>query len=466
MSSRKNGPAVSSGNLAEVLKIALPLILSSSCHAINMFVDRLMLARYSQEAVAASFTGGLTNFTISCLFVGTIGYTGTFVAQYEGANHRERIGSVVWQGIYLALIGAACMLTGIWWAEPLFRHLGHDPAVLEQEILYFTILCKGLVVFLLGCALSSFWTGRGKTMLVLSVSFVITLFNLPLNYLLIYGKWGLPELGIAGAAWGTILSELIGVVIYFVLFFSRATRRRFHTTACRFDPALLRRMIRYGFPSGIHLTLDLIAFNIFSLLLGCYGVAIHEATSITFGINSIAFCPVLGIGTTAAVLVGQAVGGENIPLARKSVRSCMILVGIYTLLMILLFSCFQSLVLAPFVRPDDPNQAATLQYASTMLYLISAYLLFDSVNLVFSNAIRGAGDTRFPMWVITLTSIFVFALPCLIFFYSGLPWWTLWIAMLVNIPLLAVIFTWRYFGGKWTRMRIIDVAAAPAEEEA
>ena len=88
-----------SGSILEVFRIALPLILSNSCHAVNMFVDRLMLARHSREAVAAAFTGGLTNFTIACIFIGTIGYTGTFVAQYAGAKHHERIGGAVWSGI-------------------------------------------------------------------------------------------------------------------------------------------------------------------------------------------------------------------------------------------------------------------------------------------------------------------------------------------------------------------------------
>ena len=106
MGFRRRPASPVSGSMLEVFRIALPLVLSNSCHAVNMFVDRLMLARHSQEAVSAAFTGGLTNFTIACVFVGTIGYTGTFVAQYEGAKHRERIGSAVWSGVWLALFGA------------------------------------------------------------------------------------------------------------------------------------------------------------------------------------------------------------------------------------------------------------------------------------------------------------------------------------------------------------------------
>ena len=461
---RRRPAAPVSGSILEVFRIALPLILSNSCHAVNMFVDRLMLARHSRDAVAAAFTGGLTNFTIACIFVGTIGYTGTFVAQYEGAHHRERIGSAVWSGIWLAVIGSLMLGSGIFWAGPLFRMFHHEPAVTAQEIVYFTVLCKGACVFLLGNALSCFWTGRGKTSLVLAVSVIVTLFNLPLNYLLIFGKCGFPELGAAGAAWGTVLAAGAGTVIYFIIFFSPSAEKHFRTRHPVFDLGLLRRMIRFGLPAGLHLALDLFAFNTFSLLLGSYGAAVHEASSITFGINNIAFCPVMGIGMTAAILVGQGIGAENIPLARKSVRNCIVIVQLYTLAMILLFVFGQPLILAPFTRPGDAEQAEALRLASRMLYFISAYLFFDGFNITFSNALRGAGDTRFPMWVMSAVGVFGFALPCLLLYLFNRPWWSLWIALTTEILLLCVIFSWRYRQGKWTKMRVIEIAANRAPE--
>ena len=464
MGFRRHPAAPVSGSILEVFRIALPLILSNSCHAVNMFVDRLMLARHSQEAVAAAFTGGLTNFTIACVFVGTIGYTGTFVAQYEGARRRERIGSAVWSGIWLALAGALLLGTGVFWAEPLFALFRHEPAVARQEVVYFSILCKGACVFLLNNALSCFWTGRGKTTLVLAVSAVITLFNLPLNRIMIFGKCGCPELGAAGAAWGTVLAAGVGCILYFIAFFSSSAERHFRTRHPVFDFPLLRRMIRFGLPAGLHLALDLFAFNTFSLLLGSYGVAVHEASSITFGINNIAFCPMVGIGMTAAILVGQAIGAENIPLARKSVRNCVVIVEFYSLMMCALFIFCQPLMLGPFTRPGDAAQAETLRIAGSMLRFISAYLVFDGFNLTFSTALRGAGDTRFPMWVMSTVGVFGFALPCLLLFLFKRPWWTLWIALNTEILLLCLIFSWRYRQGKWTRMRVIELGANHEEE--
>ncbi len=447
---------INRGTLLDVLKIALPLILASGCHALNMFIDRLMLTRYSQASAAASFSGGLTNFTVACFFVGVIGYTGTFVAQYAGAKQYNRIGITVWQGFFLALASGLLVATGILWAKPFFSIFSHAPEVLEQEICYFRVLSGGVVVFLSSCAFSCFWTGRGYTKMVLAISATVVLCNVPLNYLLIYGRGVIPEMGIAGAGLGTIFSEFIGLCIYITFFLSRPYRLRFNTARIVFDWDLIKRMLYYGVPNGVQLFLDMVAFNTFCIMLGYYGVAVHEAAGIAFGINNIAFCPVLGIGQTAAVLVGQAIGAGDVKLAHKSVLSAFILITIYSLGMIVLFSGFQDLVLAPFVRAGDTAQLESLEIAKKMLLFICAYLLFDGGNIVLSNALRGAGDTRFTMWVFGIFGVLFFAVPCVVMCVSGCPWWALWVALDGYILLLSVIFYSRYRQGKWEKMKVIE----------
>ncbi len=447
--------STNNGGFLEVLKIAFPLILSNSCHAANMFVDRLMLAQHSQDAVAAAFTGGLTHFTLSCLLIGIISYTGTFVAQYEGAQQRTMIGGALWQGIWLAFFGGLILSTGYWWCKPLFQLFPHEPSVIVQEIAYYQVLSIGSFIFLLTCVIPTFWTGRGKTHFVLFVSALITVCNIPLNYIMIFGKCGLPAMGVRGAAWGTILSELIGIAIYVIFLFLPKTRRIFNTGDCKLNWSLMKRMLRFGVPNGINLASDLIAFNTFSLLLGCYGAAVHEGASIAFGINNIAFCPIIGISTTASILVGQAVGAKTIPLARKSVRSCLYIATLYNLLIIILFTVFQDWVMAPFIRQGDAAQAEAIQAARIMLYFICAYLFFDGFNLVFSNALRGAGDTKFTMFTMVICSIFLFGIPCIVLYLFKLSWWSLWVCLNTEILFLSILFTIRYLQGKWTKMRVI-----------
>lgn len=448
------------GSIWDVLKVALPLILSSSCQAVNMFFDRLMLTRYSQPAAAAAMTSGLTCFTIQCFFVGAVGYCGTFVAQYSGANKPHRVGTAVWQGIFMALLGGAFMASTCIWSPYMFQAFGHLPAVTEQEILYFRYLALGSVVFLLLQALSCFWSGRGKTTVVLCVSIFVTLLNLPLNYMMIYGKWGCPEMGSVGAAVATVCAALGGLIFYlFGFFILKSSRRHFKTLSHIVDWKMFKGLLRYGSPNGIQLFVDLAAFNVFVILISMYGVHEQEACSIVFGINNVAFCPIMGIGMTASILVGQCIGAQDIPHAKKSVRSARNLMLVYMSLMIVLFTCFSDIVLAPFERAGDMEQLEVMRLAKIMLYFIAAYLFGDGFALVYSNAIRGAGDTKFMMWLTGILCWGGFALPCIAFRLMGLPVWYLWGCLTIYVTIFGTSCYLRYRGGKWTRMSVIEPEA-------
>ncbi len=448
------------GSILDVLKVALPLILSSSCQAINMFFDRLMLTRYSQPAAAAAMTSGLTCFTIQCFFVGVVGYCGTFVAQYSGANKPHRVGTAVWQGIFMALAGGAFMALMCLFAPYLFQSLGHPPAVAEQEILYFRYLALGSVVFLLLQALSCFWSGRGKTTVVLLISIFVTLLNLPLNYMMIYGKWGCPEMGTTGAALATVTAAFGGLLIYlFGFFMLKSSRRHFMTLSHIIDWKMFKGLLRFGSPNGIQLFVDLAAFNVFVILISMYGVHEQEACSIVFGINNVAFCPIMGIGMTTSILVGQCIGAQDIHHAKKSVRSARNLMIIYMTLMIILFTVFSDFVLAPFQRAGDVSQLEVMRLAKIMLYFIAAYLFGDGLVLVYSNAIRGAGDTKFMMWLTGILCWGGFALPSFIFWYCGFSVWYLWGTLTVYVLLFGAACYMRYRGGKWTRMSVIEPEA-------
>ena len=456
MKTAGNEYTANSGGFLDVFRIALPLIFASSSQAVNLYVDRAMLSHYSHEALGASFASGLTNFTISCVFVGLIGYTGTFVAQYAGAKQFKRIGTCVWQGIFLSLLGGAFMASGILWARPLFRLFGHEAGVMEQEIIYFKVLCAGCVFHLMQIALSCFWSGRGKTLLVMGVSLGSMVINIPFNYLLIFGEFGFPEMGIAGAAWGSILASFGGLLFYIGGFFTPSARKHFNTGSAPFDWELMKRMIRFGLPAGIQLFLDLASFNLFAVILCRYSKDIQGAVSIAFGVNSLSFTPIAGIGQTVAIMVGQAIGARNIPLAEKAVKSAMILTILYTGAMALLFFFFPVFVVAPFVNEADPSQAETIRLTAPMLKFVAGFLIFDGLCILFFNALRGAGDTKFAMWATTIMAWGILGIPCLILYASGFSVWFLWGYFVFYVVIVATVFFLRYLSRKWTKMRVIE----------
>jgi multidrug resistance protein, MATE family len=468
-----------SGGMMEVLVIALPLALSSACNAVNLFIDRMMLTWYSPQAMAAGFPAGITAFAIASVFVGIIGYTSSFVAQYVGAKMDHRVGVAVWQGIILAFIGgAACALT--WFIAPdLFRAFGHARELQPLETDYYRVLALGTICMLLQIALGCFWSGRGKTVMVMTVTVIVVLCNIPLNYLLIfghtlyipfYGTVTIPEFGIRGAALGTRIAELIGVLIYLAAFFGVPEfRRRYKTARAVLDTELFQRLLRFGGPNGIQLFLNMAAFNLFIVAMGRISVEVLTASGIALALNNLAFTPLIGLGQSVAILVGQSIGARDIPHAKRSVTSAFWLMAYYMAVMGVMFSMCPEPLLRLFGGGISPE---TLAITRTMLKFVTAYLLFDGTFIIYTSAIKSAGDTRFAMWVGSVMVWTLYALPgvgaCL-FFQSekmrlrlgeaaAADWalWSMWTICVLYTMTASLVFYFRYRGGRWQSMRVIE----------
>ena len=466
------------GNFREVLMIALPLVLSNISHALNLFIDRAMLAGYSDMTMAAAFSAGLSAFAFSCIFVGTVGYGGAFVAQYYGAGEKHRIGSAIWQGIWMALIGGLVMWGSTFFAQEIFDAFGHGPEVRSLEVIYYKLIAAGTVINLLFMALVNFWSGRGKVVLVMIINIIIMVANISLNYLLIYGKTvpvpfigsvTFPELGIRGAAYGTIIAGAVGVLILAVAFFCLSGWKKYGLSKC-LDFPLFKRLIRFGLPTGIQLAIDLTAFQIFIILQGKIDSVALAASGIAFGINSLAYTPLLGIGQTAGILVGQAVGAGDIPYGERSVRSALLLGVIYVAILGAIFFFWPDPLLLAFSNVSPEIMADS----RTMLRFITGYLFFDALFIVYSHAIKSAGDTRFSMITHGVLAMFTYSLPCLFLFASyrqkwftdlfggaARNWclWGVWSISVFYVVVCGVVFYWRYRQGKWKSMRVIDTPA-------
>lgn len=446
------------GGLRRVLIISFPLMLSTSSLAVRMFCDRLMLSQVSSEAMSAGMMGGLTAFSTKCAVIGVIWYASTFVAQYLGEGRDDHLGPVVWQAVVLGLVTGLGFALAFLWAEPLFAFFGHDPAVQVLEARYYSIVLASSPFDLVAVALSAFWSGRGKTSTMMYVSFVGAGLNIALNWLLIYGHWGLPELGVAGAALGTACSEVLAMVIYLVLFLRRREyREHFAAWPPRlWHPALLGRMLRFGLPSGFHIAADVWAFNIFLALMGRLGVQEQEASTMAFALNEVAFLPMMGIGTAASVMVGQNIGARDIPTAREAVRNAALLVCLYMGTWALLYVFLPDQLLGIFKRPDDPAQTETLATARLLLRYVAAYVLFDGLNITYRSALQGAGDTQFVMWLGIGLSWLLLALPSYLLWRFDAAISDYWGVLVGYVVMAGAVFYWRYRQGRWEGMKVTE----------
>ena len=445
----------------EILRVCLPLVLSLSATTVMEFTDRIFLANYSIDAISAALPAGITSYLPIAFFGGVGGYAGVFIAQYTGRGDSQKIGTVLWQGIHFTLAsGVILWLLAIFATSPLFTLAGHPPEVQVLEEIYFSILCKGAVLHVAMVTLSTFFTGRGITRPVMAITFLGVFINIPLDYALIFGHGGLPELGIKGAAIATVTAWGVNVICLAALIFTRKNNLRFGVFShFRFDRGIFLRLMRFGVPGSLQFTMDILAFTLFILLVGRIGKAELAATNIVLSINSLAFMPSMGASQGMSILVGQALGRRNPLLAREYVLGGCQLLLLYILAIDLVFIFTPDLVLSPFLASNEgiAAQQGVTEHCRILLHIVAAYLFFDALYMVFSGALRGAGDTRFMMLAIALAGPLCLILPVYIGVqYLHITIGTAWLWVLLFIATLFTLSALRFRRGAWQKMLVIE----------
>lgn len=444
----------------EILMLAGPLVLSTGSMTIQQFVDRMFLSWYSKDAFAASLPAGLFSWTILCFFIGTASYANTFVAQYYGSGQSRKAASAVWQSIYFALLASMAVIAFVPLAGSLFRFAGHDPAVRQQEVQFFTILIYGGGFAVLSSAVSCFFTGLGKTWTVMKINIAATVVTIVLDYLLIFGNLGFPRMGIRGAALATVASSVFGSIAFLVVFLNRHNDRNYGTRgAWRFDSDIFLRLMRFGSPSGVQFMLDMISFSLFVMLVGRLGAVELGATTLAFQVNTIAFLPMIGFSIATATLVGQRLGENKPVLAARATWSAFHLTFVYMTVMAVLYVTVPGVFLAPFASRADPVTFAPINsMALVILRFIALYSIFDTMNLVFASALRGAGDTLFVMCLSTGLGMGLMVIPTWIVCTYGGGVYAAWTLLTIYVSVLGLCFLTRFMKGHWRNMRVIETS--------
>jgi MATE family multidrug resistance protein len=443
----------------QVLRVSLPLVVSMSSTMVMEFTDRIFLANYSLDAIAAALPAGIAAFLFISFFLGTAQYLNVFVAQYTGSGRLQRVGAALWQGIYFSLLSAVAMAVLFFLARPLFEFGGHPPEVRVLEITYFRVLCLGSGVLIAATALSCFFSGRGKTRPVMIIHMIGTLFNIPLDYALINGVWFFPEWGILGAGIATVISWALVAVVFAFMIFSGENNRIFDVWNRRaFEANLFRRLMRYGIPSAIQFSMDIFAFTFFIFMVGRIGKLQLATTNIVLAINSLAFMPMMGFSLATSTLVGQALGRNRPDEAVAATRATIQVVLVYIFILLVIFLLIPQPLLALF-RPAHltPEAFAAIgELGIVLLRFVAAYLFFDALYMVCIGVLKGAGDTRFIMWSIGTLSLVVMILPIYIgveVFNGGI--YFVWSCATCYVILLFAVSFWRYLQGRWKQLRVV-----------
>jgi multidrug resistance protein, MATE family len=323
----------------------------------------------------------------------------------------------------------------------------------------------GAVFGLLQNALSCFYSGRGLTMPIMIINVIGVTLNVPLDYMLINGRGGFPEMGMAGSAVATVTSSAVMLLLYIAVVFRESNDRVYGVRRMWFfNRVLFARLLKFGTPAGIQMFVDFFGFAIFLLMAGRLGRDALAATNIACSINLLAFMPMIGFSIAVSTLVGQAIGRGCPEDGMVATQSALHLTCAYMWTLAALFVLAPEWLINIFQAPGDVagEFSAVRSLTVVVLRFVAFYSIFDAINVIYSGALRGAGDTKFIGWTIACLSLGLLVLPVtigVIYCRAGL--YAIWGFLSAYVCLLALVFRWRYRQGRWKRMRVIESVPAP-----
>lgn len=443
--------------MRELTGVAYPLILSTASNTIMQFTNRVFLAHYSPDALAACVPGGMLAFVFGCFFIGTASYTNAFVSQYYGRGKVASVSVAVWQGVWLSLAAGAVLLALTPLGFFIINNSGHAPVVAALEKQYFFILNAGGVIAVTNAALSAFFTGRGKTKVPMAVNMAGNALCVLLSWLLIFGAGPLPALGIRGAGFAAVAGQLLMLALYLRMIFSPYNRRRYRTARLAdFHKGLFLRLVKFGAPNGVGFFLDVASFGAFIFLVGGLDKVSLAASNIIASINMIAFMPVIGLGLAALTLVGKYIGMKKPEVAERVAYTAAKAAAAYALALGLLFVFAPGPFINIFGSGNSPEYAAILARARPVMRVLAVFVLFDAIGMIFADVLRGAGDTRFQMlgtsaaaWLLFVPGVWY------ITHRAGGELIHAWAWGGFYVFLLAVFFTLRFRCGLWRQIDIL-----------
>jgi MATE family multidrug resistance protein len=446
-----------------IVALALPLFVNASLQAVLNLTDTWFIGRLSAQAVAA--VGGVYWVLLgTLLLLGGVGLAvQTFAAQARGGGRRRRAALAAWSGLWAsaALVPVFAVLA---WAGPwLVPALGLPAGLRADAQAYWLprMLGGGAAVAL--WSLLSFYNGVGQVRRTLAINAVVVLLNAALNEGLMFGLgWG-----VAGAAWATTLSILVGLAVALAFFVGRTNRARYRTTLVwRPRARSIVATVAVGLPIGLSVAFDVLGLAAFQAMLTRLGPVPGAASQIVLMLTSVAYMPAVGLGMAGTTLVGQSIGAGDRDWAGRVGDRTVVLAVVYMFVTGFLLAAAGPWIVPLFVPAADPQAAAVVALGGTLLWIAALYQFFDGLNIGCGFCLRGAGDTRFPAVALLVLAWGMFVpLVHLLAFEPGQGWiaqapgagWGAvggWTAAVVYVAALGTTLAWRWRSRRWQQLRL------------
>jgi len=442
--------------MIELLRLALPMVVSQGAFAVMIFTDRYFMSQIDPAHMAAALGGGVASFFSFCFFIGLFAYANALAAQYLGAGELEKCPKVVTQGMIMTLMSMPFLTLITFLVAGIFAGMGHEPEQVELERTYYLILMSGVLVTLAKTCISSYFAGIGRTHVVMICDVFGLIVNVPLCYVMVFGKLGFPALGIVGAGISTVVATLLAFVLFVAFYFHKEHREKFAVLhSFSLDVKILRRFWRLGFPSGLELFLNVAAFNLFLLMFQSYGVAESAAAAVVFNWDILSFVPMIGLNVGVISMIGRFVGSRDMARVDEVMTAAFAVALAYSAVLAATYITFRY----PFVEvfaPPSGDFTAIRELAAFMMIGLSSYMVADAVILVSGGILRGAGDTRWLMvasvslhWAMLVAQFFIIR----VFEFSPKVSWLAFVALVLAI---ALVYALRLKSGRWRDPEVLE----------
>ncbi len=435
------------GHTRAVLALGVPLIGGNLAQFSIGITDTVMLGWYDVSALAAQVLGGMVFFVLFLFGAGLAMAVMPAVAEAEAAHDETRVRRVTRMGLWASLaFGLACLPVFLL-ARPLLLALGQEIALTELAAQYMEIAGFGIIFALIGMVLKSYLSALEHTGVVLWSSIVAAVLNGVINYALIFGNWGAPELGIRGAAVASLLVQVVMFAILLAYVIRVVPQHHLFQRIWRIDAPALWLVLRLGTPIGLTSLAEVSLFAASSVMMGWLGAVPLAAHGIVLQIASATFMVHLGLASVATVRAGRAVGRRDRLGLRRGAQVVVIVSMLMALVSVVLFLSVPEWLVGLFLDPSDARRDAVLATGIVLMAAAALFQLVDAAQVMALGLLRGVQDTRVPMliavlayWVIGVPTSYVLGF---VLGYHGVG---VWLGLALGLAVAAALLMWRFWG--------------------
>ncbi|MFH1826243.1 MAG: MATE family efflux transporter [bacterium] len=431
--------------------LAIPMIISHLLQAAYNLVDMIWVGRLGPEALAAVSMGGQVLMVTLFIMIGVGIGTTALIARSFGAKQYSEAANIAVQSIILGFAFSIVFgVIGYFWSPAILKGLGASTQVLELGVSYMQILFGGIFLMFTMYFVGAVLQGAGDAATPMVIFGVSVLLNIILDPLLIFGIGIFPRLGVAGAAWATVISEGIGSLIALEVMLKGRSRLKLRLDNFKVNLGVMWRIIKVGVPASAQMILRGMMGIVLITVVASFGTMAIAAYGVGMRLMMLAMMPGFAMGAAAGTMVGQNLGAKK---PERAVASAWTAVGYYFVFMIVIAVLFQ--FCAPSLMSVFNANSQVISIGSDMLKIISLGMLFVAVGLILGRSISGAGDTM-PPAIFTFISLWLVQVPLAIYF-SKIPalglrgvWYAILIAQVILVSLNLIYFQL----GRWKTKKV------------